>query len=165
MVINDGQLWWIVDFYVTSKNYPNAQFYEDDTSPTTESNYVEPHYKRFKKFNYIRNSGVAIVNAYSGEVSFYAIKDNEVITGVYDKAFPICLRTLVKCRLDYKSIYGFPDYLTRIQAKSMVFIMLQILVNFSIGVTDGIFQLNLLFGKPRSGDNALLRNAQITWRR
>ena len=51
IVVNNGQLWWIVDYYVTSKYYPNAQFYEDDTSPTSDSNYLEPQFKRFKKFN------------------------------------------------------------------------------------------------------------------
>jgi uncharacterized membrane protein (UPF0182 family) len=117
MVIDDGQLWWVVDFYVTSKNYPNAQFYEDDTSPTPESNYVEPHYKRFKKFNYIRNSGVAIVNAYSGEVSFYAIKDNEVITRIYDKAFPNLFKDIGEMPVGLQEHLRVPVYLTRIQAK------------------------------------------------
>lgn len=117
IVINNGQLWWIVDFYVTSKNYPNAQFYEDDTTPTPESNYVEPHYKRFKRFNYIRNSGVAIVNAYSGKVNFYAIKDNEVITGIYDKTFPTLFKDINEMPIGLKEHLRFPDYLTRIQAK------------------------------------------------
>ena len=115
IVINNGELWWIVDFYVTSKHYPNAQFYEDDTSPTPDSNYVEP---QFKRFNYIRNSGVAVVNAYSGEVSFYAIKrDNEVITGAYHRAFPKLFKGLDEMPVGLQEHLRFPDYLTRIQAK------------------------------------------------
>ena len=118
IVINNGELWWIVDFYVTSKHYPNAQFYEDDTSPTPDSNYVEPQFKRFKRFNYIRNSGVAVVNAYSGEVSFYAIKkDNEVITGTYHRAFPKLFKRLDEMPAGLQEHLRFPDYLTRIQAK------------------------------------------------
>ena len=118
IVINNGKLWWIVDFYVTSKHYPNAQFYEDDTSPTPDSNYVEPQFKRFKRFNYIRNSGVAVVNAYSGEVSFYAIKrNNEVITGAYHRAFPKLFKGLDEMPVGLQEHLRFPDYLTRIQAK------------------------------------------------
>ena len=118
IVINNGELWWIVDFYVTSKHYPNAQFYEDDTSPIPDSNYVEPQFKRFKRFNYIRNSGVAVVNAYSGEVSFYAIKrENEVITGVYHRAFPELFKGLDEMPVGLQEHLRFPDYLTRIQAK------------------------------------------------
>ena len=117
IVINNGKLWWIVDFYVTSKHYPNAQFYEDDTSPSPDSNYVEPHYKRFKRFNYIRNSGVAVVNAYSGAVNFYAIKDSEVLTDVYHKAYKKLFKGIEEMPLGLREHLRFPDYLTRIQAK------------------------------------------------
>ncbi len=117
IVINNGQLWWIVDFYITSKYFPNAQFYEDDTSPTSDSNYLEPQFKRFKKFNYIRNPGVAVVNAYSGEVSFYAIKDNEVITEAYNKSFPNLFKKINEMPEGLENHLRFPDYLTRIQAK------------------------------------------------
>ena len=117
IVINNGQLYWIVDFYVTSKYYPNAQFYEDDTSLLPDNNYLEPQFKRFKKFNYIRNPGVAIVNAYTGEVNFYAIKDNEVITDIYSKAFPNFYKKLEEMPEGMQSHLRFPDYLTRIQAK------------------------------------------------
>lgn len=117
IVINNGQLWWIVDFYVTSKYYPNAQFYEDDTSLMSDSNYLEPQFNRFKKFNYIRNPGVAIVNAYSGEVSFYAIKDNEVISEIYYKAFPNLFKKFDEMPEGMRNHLRFPDYLTRIQAK------------------------------------------------
>ena len=73
IVIDDGQLWWIVDFYVTSNKYPNAQSYIDDTAPIEDNDvelYAEPRFKRFKRFNYIRNSGVVVVNAYNGGCQF-----------------------------------------------------------------------------------------------
>ena len=58
--------------------------------------YEEPD---FKKFNYIRNSGVAVVNAYTGAVSFYAIKDDEAVMRAYRKAFPAL----------FKSVSEMPD--------------------------------------------------------
>ena len=92
IVIDDGNLYWIIDFYVTSRHYPNAQFYEDDTSLLPDSElYAEP---QFKRFNYIRNAGVAVVNAYTGAVNFYAIKDDEWITDAYRRAFPNLFKTI-----------------------------------------------------------------------
>ncbi len=120
IVIDDGQLWWIVDFYVTSSRYPNAQLYQDDTAPIEYNDlelYSEPRFKRFKKFNYIRNSGVAVVNAYSGEVNFYTEDNNEKIIGIYQKAFPSLFKNISDMPGGLKLHRRFPDYLTRIQAK------------------------------------------------
>ena len=115
IVIVDGQLWWIVDFYVTSKWYPNAQFYKDDTAEVPDS--FQDAERRYKKFNYIRNPGVATVNAYSGEVNFYAVKVNEAIINAYQKAFPNLFKGIDEMPLELRSHLRFPDYLTRIQAK------------------------------------------------
>lgn len=115
IVIDEGNLYWIVDFYVTSTHYPNAQFYKDDTSLLPDSDlYAEP---QFKKFNYIRNAGVAVVNAYNGEVNFYAIKDDELITDAYRRAFPNLFKGIDEMPAGLKTHLRFPDYLTRIQAK------------------------------------------------
>ncbi|MDE0088220.1 MAG: UPF0182 family protein [Candidatus Poribacteria bacterium] len=120
IVIDDGQLWWIVDFYVTSKQFPNAQFYADDTAPIEDNDlelYTEPRFKRFKRFNYIRNSGVAVVNAYNGNVNFYTDIDDEPITEIYRKAFPKLFKDIDEMPEGLKAHRRFPDYLTRIQAK------------------------------------------------
>ncbi len=120
IVIDDGQLWWIVDFYVTSDWYPNAQPYADDTAPIEDNElelYAEPRFKRFKKFNYIRNSGVAVVNAYNGNVNFYTDINDEAITNIYQKAFPNLFKSIDEMPEGLKAHRRFPDYLTRIQAK------------------------------------------------
>lgn len=115
IVISDGELWWIIDFYVTSPYYPNAQVYIDDTARLTQTQlYEEPD---FKKFNYIRNSGVAVVNAYTGAVNFYAIKDDEAVMRAYRKAFPDLFKSLSEMPEGLKAHLRYPDYLTRIQAK------------------------------------------------
>ncbi len=121
IVIYDGQLWWIVDFYVTSDWFPNAQPYSDDTAPIEDDKYdlyyVEPRFKRFKKFNYIRNAGVAVVNAYSGKVAFYTDIENEAITEIYRKAYPKLFKNIKDMPEGLRSHRRFPDYLTKIQAK------------------------------------------------
>ena len=117
IVINNGELYWIIDFYVTSRYHPNAQMYTDDTARLTEDSealYAEPN---FDKFNYIRNSGVAVVNAYTGKVHFYAVKEDEEVMQTYQKAFPNLFRTLKQMPEGLAAHLRYPDYLTRIQAK------------------------------------------------
>ncbi len=115
IVIANGQLWWIVDFYVTSQWYPSAQFYKDDTAVVPDS--LQDAEPRYRKFNYIRNSGVAIANAYSGEVTFYAVKDKESIMSTYQKSFPNLFKGIDEMPFKLRAHLRFPDYLTRIQAK------------------------------------------------
>ena len=120
IVIHDGQLWWMVDYYVTSDWFPNAQPYTDDTAPIEHNEldlYVEPRFKRFKKFNYIRNAGVAVVNAYSGHVNFYTDIENEAITDVYKKVYPKLFKNIEEMPEGLRFHRRFPDYLTRIQAR------------------------------------------------
>ena len=114
IVIDDGQLWWIVDYYVTSKWYPSAQFYDDDTAEVPAS--LQDAERRYKRFNYIRNSGVAVVNAYTGKVNFYAVKHKEALMNSYKSSFPNLFKGLDEMPAGLKSHLRFPDYLTRIQA-------------------------------------------------
>ena len=114
IVINEGKLYWIIDFYVTSRYYPNAQMYDDDTAQVTSESYDEPD---FKVFNYIRNSGVAVVDAYTGAVNLYAVKEGEDVIEGYRKAFPGLFKSISEMPEGLRSHRRYPDYLTRIQAK------------------------------------------------
>jgi len=118
IVINNEQLYWIIDFYVTSRYYPNAQMYVDDKTQLTDNElYEEPD---FDTFNYIRNAGVAVVNAYTGAVDFYAIKKDaadEAVRQTYQKAFPNLFKSLSEMPDGLAAHLRYPDYLTRIQAK------------------------------------------------
>ena len=115
IVINEGKLYWIIDFYVTSRYYPNSQIYIDDRTQLRETEpYDEPD---FDKFNYIRNSGVAIVDAYTGAVNFYAVKEDEEVMQTYQKAFPNLFKSLSEMPPGLAAHLRYPDYLTRIQAQ------------------------------------------------
>ena len=114
IVINNGKLYWIIDFYVTSRYHPNSQMYIDDRTQLRETEpYDEPD---FDTFNYIRNSGVAIVDAYTGAVNFYAVKEDEEVMQTYQKAFPDLFKSLSEMPEGLASHLRYPDYLTRIQA-------------------------------------------------
>ena len=115
IVINEGKLYWIVDFYVTSRYYPNSQMYIDDRTQLRETEpYDEPN---FDEFNYIRNSGVAVVDAYTGAVDFYAVKEGEEVMATYQKAFPDLFKSLSEMPPGLAAHLRYPDYLTRIQAQ------------------------------------------------
>ena len=115
IVINNKQLYWIIDFYVTSRYHPNSRMYVDDTAQLTvrSESYDEPD---FDTFNYIRNSGVAVVNAYTGAVNFYAVKEDEEVMRAYQKAFPNMFKLVSDMPEGLAAHLRYPDYLTRIQA-------------------------------------------------
>ena len=75
LVLADGRLFWIQDAYTTSDGYP----------------YSEP-YRGW--FNYIRNSVKVVVDAYSGDVTFYVIDDEDPVLAVYREALPVLFRPL-----------------------------------------------------------------------
>ena len=111
---DDGQLWWIVDTYITSRSYPNAKTSVDETNLKKNPLYSEP---TFDRFNYIRNPAVAIVNAYSGKVNFYFTKANEPITAAYQKTFSNLFKSKDQIPAGLQNHLRYPDYLTRIQAE------------------------------------------------
>jgi len=73
LVLNqkDGKLYWIIDAYTTTMNYPYSQ-------PYTFNN---------RSVNYINNSVKVIVDAYNGDVTYYKYADEPMIN-TYEKMFP-----------------------------------------------------------------------------
>lgn len=79
MVVNDeGKLFWIVDGYTLSTQYPYAEYFqiEGKLEGTLE------------KYNYIRNSVKAVVDAYNGDVTLYITDRRDPIIMAYNKAYP-----------------------------------------------------------------------------
>ena len=68
VVSDSGEIKWIIDAYTTSTQYPYSQ--------------------QFSGVNYIRNSIKAVVDAYTGDVTFYIIDENDPITQTYKKIYP-----------------------------------------------------------------------------
>ena len=79
-VILDGRTLWVVDLYTTTDKYPYAQRAEtDQLSGSSDLNH---------RFNYVRNSVKATVDAYDGTVKFYVMDVDDPIIETYRKAFP-----------------------------------------------------------------------------
>jgi uncharacterized membrane protein (UPF0182 family) len=75
VLAEDGRLYWIQDAYTTSNGFP----------------YAEP-YREW--FNYIRNSLKIVVDAYSGDVTFYVMDAEDPVLDVYREALPVLFKPL-----------------------------------------------------------------------
>ena len=74
LVVNDeGKLYWVIDGYTTSNEYPFSQ------KTTLKNN---------EQINYIRNSVKVIIDAYDGEMKFYITDRNDPIVMAYNNVFP-----------------------------------------------------------------------------
>jgi len=87
-VIVNGQIYWVVDAYTTTNNYPYSQRLNLDQassdSYSPSGSIVGPD----GQVNYIRNSVKAVVNAYTGAVSLYRWGGRDPVIGAWMKAFP-----------------------------------------------------------------------------
>jgi len=88
-VVAGGQIWWVVDAYTTTDNYPYSQRMSLDqassNSYTPGGSVVGPD----GELNYIRNSVKAVVNAYTGAVTLYQWGGTrDPVLSTWEKAFP-----------------------------------------------------------------------------
>jgi len=78
-VLVNGQIYWVLDGYTTTANYPYSQ---------NASSALVPQGSGLPgSYNYVRNSVKLVINAYSGAMTFYAM-DNDPILRTYESAFP-----------------------------------------------------------------------------
>jgi hypothetical protein len=71
-VVHEGRLFTIWDAYTTSRYFP----------------YSTPARAKGGRLNYIRNSVKVVVDAYTGQTSFYVFDDKDPIIKAYQKVFP-----------------------------------------------------------------------------
>lgn len=96
VIRDDGTLTWIIDAYLTAENYPYAEPYRGEV-------------------NYIRNSVKVTIDAYTGEVNFYIVDEEDPLIQTYQKMFPTLFTAEVP--EDIRSHFRYPEQLFKIQAK------------------------------------------------
>lgn len=103
-VVVDGRIQWIVDAYTTTDRYPYGQtaILDGDTG------------LHERRFNYVRNSVKAVVDAYDGTVTFYVIDDTDPIVQAYRAAFP-SLFTDEAPSPELRDHFRYPEDLFRVQ--------------------------------------------------
>ena len=97
IVINDGKLFWIIDAYTTSNDFPYSE------------NVVG--------INYIRNAVKVVVDAYNGNVDFYVIDEEDPLIKNYAKIFPDLFRDFDEMPMGLKEHIRYPEDLMRVQTR------------------------------------------------
>ena len=90
-------IYWIVDAYTTSPNYPAAA----------------PQALGDRRFNYIRNSVKIIVDAFNGTVDFYINDPNDPIIKTYNRIYPGLFKPLDALSRELRAHLRYPkDFFT-----------------------------------------------------
>ncbi|UCB45680.1 MAG: UPF0182 family protein [Spirochaetota bacterium] len=98
LVVYDGKLFWMLDAYTVTDRFP----------------YSEPHRDRY---NYIRNSLKIIVDAYTGDVSFYVIDPKDPLIKTYSNIFPGMFKDISEMPEGLLAHVRYPMYIFSVQAE------------------------------------------------
>jgi len=98
----DGRLVWILDGYTTSESHPYSR------GVTMEN---------LGRFNYIRNSIKATVDAYSGEVHMYVFDPQDPLINAYQRLFPELFTPASAMPAGLREHARAPEMLFRAQAE------------------------------------------------
>jgi uncharacterized protein len=105
---NDGQIYWIVDGYTTTNQYPYSQ--NADTQQVASGSNLPGSY------NYVRNSVKVVINAYSGKTTFYNADPSDTILRAYESAFPHMFTPLSKMSAGLMAHLRYPPDIFSIQS-------------------------------------------------
>jgi uncharacterized membrane protein (UPF0182 family) len=109
-VVIDQQVYWVMDGYTITDNYPYSQNANVDR--------VSPSSGLFSTFNYVRNSVKVVVSAYDGSMHFFVTNTNDPIIKVYERAFPDLLTPISKADSIIPGIvahFRYPEDIFRVQ--------------------------------------------------
>ena len=95
VVRDDGTIVWILDAYLVEQGYPYAENYQGN-------------------YNYIKNAAKVMIDAYTGEVSFFVTEPDDPLLKTYQNIFPELFTTEVP--EDIQKHFRYPERLFSIQA-------------------------------------------------
>ncbi len=96
LVVSDGRLFWIMDGYTISDRYP----------------YSTPH----SRINYVRNPVKVVIDAYTGETTFYIIDETDPLIQTYSAIFPDLFTPFSEMPEDLKAHLRYPEDMFVLQA-------------------------------------------------
>ena len=109
VVRSNGKIDYIIDAYTTSSHYPNAQ--RAITSDIATDSGLN------RRFNYVRNSVKAVVNAYDGTIKLYVVDPSDPVLKAYEKAFPNLFTPQSKIPKDLADHFRYPADLFKVQTR------------------------------------------------
>ena len=108
-VLDKGRIIYVVDGYTTTDRYPYAQ-----NAPVAEL----PRKSGLRhSFNYVRNSVKATVDAFTGEVVFYVVDQEDPLINAYQKAFEGLFKPMDELPASLFDHIRYPEDLFRVQTE------------------------------------------------
>ncbi len=104
-VMTEDGLFWVIDGYTTSSDFPYAQSVDTNLSGSDLSG----------GFNYVRNSVKAVVDAYTGEIKLYVIDEQDPILAAWRDAFPVLFVDASEVPLDILDNFRYPQDIFEVQ--------------------------------------------------
>ena len=101
VVSDDGRLFWIIDAFTESANYP----------------YSSHHDVAGRSVNYIRNSVKVVIDAYNGTTHFYVFDSQDPLIATYRATFPALFEDASQMPADLRSHVRYPETLIRAQGE------------------------------------------------
>ncbi|MEW9121990.1 MAG: UPF0182 family protein [Thermotaleaceae bacterium] len=99
LVISEGRLFWIIDGYTVSENYPYAQPYVG------------------QRGNYIRNSVKVVIDAYNGTTDYYIADEQDPVIQTFGKIFPQLLKPMAQMPEGLRAHIRYPQSVFDIQSE------------------------------------------------
>jgi uncharacterized membrane protein (UPF0182 family) len=100
VVGEDGRIYWLMDAFTTSDNYPYAR-------RVTLGN---------DSINYIRNSVKILIDAYTGETTFYVFDTHDPVIAAYRAVFPGLFTDAAAMPAAVRKHVRYPELLLNVQA-------------------------------------------------
>jgi len=100
VVGEDGRLYWLMDAFTTSDSYPYARRY-------TLGN---------DRINYIRNSVKILIDAYTGQTTFFVFDTHDPVIAAYRAVFPGLFTDAAAMPAAVRKHVRYPELLLKVQA-------------------------------------------------
>jgi uncharacterized protein len=107
-VIVDGQIEWVQDAYTTTANYPYSQ--DADTTAVSPNSGLSG-----MNFNYVRNSVKVVINAYTGNMTYYVMDPSDPIIKTWERAFPSLFTSYKKMPAELRNHLRYPEDIFTVQ--------------------------------------------------
>jgi uncharacterized protein len=101
VVAGDGQLYWVIDAFTESAEYPYSRHYQAGD----------------KTVNYIRNSVKVVIDAYNGSARFYVFDSQDPLIQSYRATFPALFRDASEMPADLRAHVRYPETLIKTQGE------------------------------------------------
>ena len=106
-----GRIVWIWDAYTTSSGYPYSQEMQLSDAATNTNGLGLSGIS-----NYVRNSVKVVVDAYTGQMTYYVSDPNDPIIQVWMRAFPDLFTPMSDASPELQAHFRYPENLFQVQA-------------------------------------------------